>query len=176
MQFVDIIYLLRILNISVINNLVIKIMSCITEKIAAATATAKTLANHPAGSICCGNCCYDYTMVLWNILFLFHCATNFQLTMVDKDAMAAQHKKTVECGGSTLANATRWLPLPPEPKPRFLKMPFCLSPALCFRFCVHVAGFILTFLFFQLIILLPPHMQNQQQHIVNSSFGPLIRF
>jgi len=102
--------------------------------------------------------------------------------VVDKEDMAAQRKKTVECGGSPLANAMRGLPLlPPEPKRRFLKNAFCSSPALCFCFCVHVAGFILIFLFFQLIIVVLQNMQNQQQQqqqqqILNSSFGALIRF
>jgi hypothetical protein len=63
------------------------------------------LANNPADSICCSNCCYVYLSVLWSILFLFLSTANLQFAMVNKKARGSQGKEVVECRGSSLANA-----------------------------------------------------------------------
>jgi hypothetical protein len=65
----------------------------------------QSLANNPAGSICCSNCCYRYPSVLWDILFLFLSTLNLQFAVISKKASGSQGKESVEHRGSSLANA-----------------------------------------------------------------------
>jgi hypothetical protein len=113
-------------------------------------------------------------LVLSNILFLFHSAAIFQqLTVVDKEAMAAQRKKTMECGGISASQC-------PEGVAARAQASISLE---CF-FDRHLP-YLFAFVFMLLVSYLSPFFSNSlwysnnmqnQQHILNSSFGPPLRF